>query len=197
MEFDVNAVIALVAIICGTVIVLVVAVLGYRDRQNARRERYMNTPLNKFGDTDLDDLVGKYSTPDDPWATPRSAERGPRTSAADTPRRPQDPSYDEHAWSQKAHDWASRARDAVTDTYERGKARVDHHPEGSSPRSKIVALLLCIVFGRLGFHYFYVNRLGMGVLYFVTGGLFRIGWIYDIVRIGLGEFPDDEGRKLR
>lgn len=191
VEFDANAVIALVAIICGTVIVLVVAVLGYRDRQNARRERYMNTPLNKFGDSDLDDLVGKYSTPDDPWAVPRTS-----AAEADTPRTYRAPTRSERDWSQKAQDWAGRTRDAVADTFDRGRARFDHHPAGSSPRSKIVALLLCVCFGRYGVHYLYVSRPVMCVLYFVTGGLFGIGWIYDIVRIALGKFPDDEGRLL-
>ena len=197
MEFlDANFILAVIALICGTVIVVVVAVLGYRDRQNARRERYMNVPLNKFGEKDLDDLVGKYTTVDDPWATPRSADRDVRSDPADKPRRPQGPSADEHSWSQKARTWFDDAREAVSDTYERGKAKLDHHPAGSSPRSKVIALVLCVCFGRLGFHYFYVCRFGMGMLYLCTGGLFGIGWIYDIVRIAIGEFIDDKERKL-
>ena len=67
----------------------------------------------------------------------------------------------------------------------------------TSDKSKIVALLLCIPFGMLGAHYFYVGRIGMGFLYFCTGGLLGIGWIVDIFRILLGKFRDNVDMPLR
>lgn len=67
----------------------------------------------------------------------------------------------------------------------------------TSDRSKIVALLLCIFLGTLGIHYFYVGRVGMGILYLLTFGLLGIGWIVDIIRIALGSFRDNVGVPLR
>lgn len=42
--------------------------------------------------------------------------------------------------------------------------------------------LLCLFLGWLGVHKFKEKRLGMGVLYLFTFGLFGIGWIYDCVK---------------
>ena len=81
-------------------------------------------------------------------------------------------------------------------------------PEGSSSKkaatynvysrkSQIVALILCLLFGMLGMHYFYVGKIGMGLLYLFTGGLFGIGWIVDIIRIIAGIFRDKDGFYLR
>jgi len=64
-------------------------------------------------------------------------------------------------------------------------------------RSRFVALFLCIFLGVLGVHRFYVGKVGTGVLYFFTGGLFALGWIIDIIRIVSGEFLDVNGRPLR
>lgn len=62
-----------------------------------------------------------------------------------------------------------------------------------SSRSWMIAMLLCVFFGYLGAHYFYVGRWGMGLLYLCTGGLCGIGWLADIFRILIGTFPDDVG----
>ena len=66
-----------------------------------------------------------------------------------------------------------------------------------SGKSQIIALILCLLFGALGVHYFYVGRIGMGLLYLFTGGLFGIGWIVDIIRIIAGIFRDKDGFYLR
>jgi TM2 domain-containing membrane protein YozV len=44
--------------------------------------------------------------------------------------------------------------------------------------SKTVGYLLWI-FGFTGAHRFYLGKIGTGLLWLVTGGLFGIGWIYD------------------
>ena len=67
----------------------------------------------------------------------------------------------------------------------------------TSDKSKIAALLLCVFLGFLGIHYFYVGRVGMGLLYLFTCGLFGIGWLIDIFRIALGSFRDNVGVPLR
>lgn len=59
-----------------------------------------------------------------------------------------------------------------------------------SPKNKMVTLLLCIFLGCFGIHYFYVGRVGKGILYLFTGGLFGIGWVIDIVVILCGGFKD-------
>ena len=46
---------------------------------------------------------------------------------------------------------------------------------------KKIELLLCIFGGWLGLHHFYNKKIGLGILYLLTVGLFFIGWIYDII----------------
>ena len=49
------------------------------------------------------------------------------------------------------------------------------------PKNKWVALALCI-FTICG-HKFYEGKVGMGVIYLFTAGLFGIGWIIDIISL--------------
>jgi hypothetical protein len=49
------------------------------------------------------------------------------------------------------------------------------------PKDKIVALLLCFFLGFLGVHKFYEGKVGMGVLYLFTMGLFGIGVLVDFI----------------
>lgn len=50
-------------------------------------------------------------------------------------------------------------------------------------KNKWVSLILCIFFGMIGIHKFYEGKIGMGILYFFTCGLFCIGWIKDIISL--------------
>ena len=43
-----------------------------------------------------------------------------------------------------------------------------------------IAYLLWFFFGILGIHKFYLGRIGMGILYLLTGGFFGIGWFIDL-----------------
>ena len=63
-------------------------------------------------------------------------------------------------------------------------------------KSKMVALLLCIFLGGLGIHRFYVGKIGTGIIWLLTGGCFRIGYIVDIVMIATGKFTDKAGNAL-
>ncbi|MDE6260587.1 MAG: TM2 domain-containing protein [Oscillospiraceae bacterium] len=44
-------------------------------------------------------------------------------------------------------------------------------------------LLLCVFLGFLGAHKFYERKIGMGILYIFTFGIFGIGWLIDIITI--------------
>ena len=61
-----------------------------------------------------------------------------------------------------------------------------------SKKSRLVAFLLCYIFGMLGAHRFYVGKKGTAVLYILTMGLFGIGLIVDTLMIILGKFKDVE-----
>lgn len=50
-------------------------------------------------------------------------------------------------------------------------------------RNKWVAFFLCLFLGYLGAHKFYEGRVGLGILYLVTLGLFGIGWIIDTISL--------------
>ena len=67
----------------------------------------------------------------------------------------------------------------------------------TSDKDKKTALLLCIFGGFLGLHYFYVGRIGKGLLYMFTVGLFMFGWIFDIITVATGGFKDNSGQPLR
>ncbi len=51
------------------------------------------------------------------------------------------------------------------------------------PKDKLVALLLCIFLGWMGAHKFYEGKVGMGIIYLFTFGLFGIGWFIDFLVI--------------
>lgn len=51
-------------------------------------------------------------------------------------------------------------------------------------KSKGIAYLLWFFFGLLGIHKFYLNKIAIGIIYLLTGGLFFIGWIYDLFTLG-------------
>lgn len=43
-----------------------------------------------------------------------------------------------------------------------------------------MAYLLWFFLGFVGVHKFYVNKIGIGILYIFTAGLFVIGWLIDL-----------------
>ncbi|MCL2702710.1 MAG: NINE protein [Defluviitaleaceae bacterium] len=73
----------------------------------------------------------------------------------------------------------------------------DYAIYGFSPYNRVLALLLCLFFGVAGFHRFYVRKIGTGVLWLLTGGMFGIGWILDLIAILCGYYRDAYGRRLR
>lgn len=80
---------------------------------------------------------------------------------------------------------------------EKAASQQEHEQISSSvaPRGKIAnvpELILCILLGYFGAHKFYEKKIGMGVLYFFTLGLFGIGWVVDIVKLATNRVPSNE-----
>lgn len=57
------------------------------------------------------------------------------------------------------------------------------------PKNKWVAVLLCLFLGLWGGHKFYEGKIGMGILYMFTAGLFGIGLIVDLISLLLKPNP--------
>ncbi len=71
------------------------------------------------------------------------------------------------------------------------------YPYPISHLNRWIAFLLCFFLGVLGVHRFYVNKVGTGVLYLLTAGLFGIGWLVDLIMIACGSFTDAAGLPLK
>ncbi len=64
------------------------------------------------------------------------------------------------------------------------------------PKSRAAAFFICLFFGFFGGHMFYVGKIGKGIIYMFTAGLFGIGWFVDMFRILGGHFTDSQGHYL-
>lgn len=53
----------------------------------------------------------------------------------------------------------------------------------SEKNNKWTIFLLCLFLGYLGVHKFYEGKIGMGILYLCTFGLFGFGWLIDLILI--------------
>ena len=66
-----------------------------------------------------------------------------------------------------------------------------------SEKSRWGAFLMCLFLGGIGIHRFYVGKIGTGVLYVLTIGIFGIGALVDLIMIACGTFKDIDGRVLK
>jgi TM2 domain-containing membrane protein YozV len=89
---------------------------------------------------------------------------------------------------------ASAAAAAGVATYPNGKPMLDSQGRPASPKSRLAATLLCFFLGVLGIHRFYVGKIGTGILWLLTGGIFGIGALIDFIMILVGAFKDKQDR---
>ena len=65
-----------------------------------------------------------------------------------------------------------------------------------SDKSRLAALLLCLILGPFGAHRYYAGKIATGLLMMVTGGGLSIWWMIDLVVIIVGLFKDKSGRQI-
>lgn len=63
-----------------------------------------------------------------------------------------------------------------------------------SEKTTIGTLLLCACLGVGGVHRYVNGKIGSGLLYTCTAGVFFLGWISDIFKIASGRFTDGKGK---
>lgn len=69
--------------------------------------------------------------------------------------------------------------------------------DDESPKSRLTALLLCIFFGVIGIHRFYVGRIGSGVAMLLLGWMTLGIWpLIDLILIITGVFKDGDGKTI-
>ena len=66
-----------------------------------------------------------------------------------------------------------------------------------SSKDFITTLLLCLLAGGLGIHRYYVGKIGTGILYTLTAGVFGIGILVDLIKIATGKFTDKDGKIIK
>lgn len=66
-----------------------------------------------------------------------------------------------------------------------------------SEKSWFITLILCIFSGYLGVHRFYVGKIGTGILWVITAGLFGFGYIIDLILIATFNFKDANGNRIK
>ena len=67
----------------------------------------------------------------------------------------------------------------------------------TSTRKFMPTMLLCLFFGFLGIHRFYVGKVATGLAMLLTAGGMGIWVLFDVARLALGLFADKSGRTVR
>ncbi len=121
---------------------------------------------------------GKYSTvTDEIWATPES-ESGLYNKT--TSNRNISITLDDEDTS-KSNDNTFET-ESVDDRFE--YVYLDFSNNETEPIYKhALRLVLCIYLGMFGVHKFYDKKIGIGLVYLFTFGLFGFGWLYDIIKL--------------
>ncbi len=54
--------------------------------------------------------------------------------------------------------------------------------------SRVAAILITFFLGGFGVHRFIAGKIGTGLIWLFTGGLFGIGWLVDFIMVCIGRF---------
>ena len=68
--------------------------------------------------------------------------------------------------------------------------------EGRSAKSRKIDTLLCTFLGFAGVHRFYEGKIGTGILWLLTLGLFGVGYFIDFIKVITGKSIDKEGNPI-
>ncbi|MBP3592122.1 MAG: TM2 domain-containing protein [Clostridia bacterium] len=100
---------------------------------------------------------------DEPYKVKHTRERATHTTSTHTPRRE---SSSTSSYSSSVSSYTSSHRSTSK----------------SSKSNDWLLFFLCLFLGYFGVHKFAEGKVGMGILYIFTVGLFYIGWFVDIVK---------------
>lgn len=84
----------------------------------------------------------------------------------------------------------------VINNYREGQNVVVVRESNHSRKNRWIATGLSVFLGFTGIHRFYVGKIGTGILWLITGGLFGFGWAVDSLKCLFGYFKDCEGKTL-
>lgn len=59
--------------------------------------------------------------------------------------------------------------------------------------SKTAAVLITFFLGELGVNRFMTGKIGTGIIWLLTCGVFGIGWLVDFIMVLTGKFTDKNG----
>ena len=59
-------------------------------------------------------------------------------------------------------------------------------------KNKYISFLLCLFLGFFGVHHFYEGKIGLGLAWLFTGGMFGIGWLVDCIIRLIRLFSEDD-----
>ena len=68
---------------------------------------------------------------------------------------------------------------------------------GTSEKSFVTTLILCVLLGGLGVHRFYVGKIGTGILMLLTLGGLGIWALIDLIIIATQSLKDSEGNVIK
>ncbi len=58
---------------------------------------------------------------------------------------------------------------------------------------KVPAILITFFLGGIGVHRFLAGKIGTGIIWLLTGGVFGIGWLVDFIMVIMGKFTKKDG----